>query len=144
MSKPLEKQEEFWAVVRDILLKFDKSERIILLLKCRSEKVVNEKKKAWLDLFSEKANHRVQRKDILKDQRKDAESTDTVADDNVTATEYMIDDGNESEITMNEIMKALKRMKVGKAAGYDELLSEMLRGGGDIVASVLYQLFNKY
>ncbi|GBP55759.1 hypothetical protein EVAR_23571_1 [Eumeta japonica] len=43
-----------------------------------------------------------------------------VADYNVTATEYMIDDGNESEITMDGIMKALTRMKVGKAAGYDK------------------------
>ncbi|GBP71600.1 hypothetical protein EVAR_10813_1 [Eumeta japonica] len=53
---------------------------------------------------------------------------DTVADDSVTATEYMNDDGNEREITMNEIMKALKRMNVGKAAGYDRVSSEMLRG----------------
>ncbi|GBP63058.1 hypothetical protein EVAR_87430_1 [Eumeta japonica] len=56
---------------------------------------------------------------------------------------YMIDDGNKREITMDEIMKALKRMKVGKAAGYDRVSSEMLRGNGDIVASLLYQLFNK-
>ncbi|GBP47533.1 hypothetical protein EVAR_30623_1 [Eumeta japonica] len=40
----------------------------------------------------------------------------TVADDNVTATKYMTDDGNESEITMDEIMKALKRVKGGRAA----------------------------
>ncbi|GBP78332.1 hypothetical protein EVAR_9338_1 [Eumeta japonica] len=45
---------------------------------------------------------------------------DAVADDNVTGTEYMIDDGNKSEITMNEVMKALKYMKIGKAAGYDK------------------------
>ncbi|GBP43766.1 hypothetical protein EVAR_28941_1 [Eumeta japonica] len=43
----------------------------------------------------------------------------------------MIDDGNESEITTDEIMKALKRMKVGKAVGYDRVSSEMLRGGGE-------------
>ncbi|GBP77760.1 hypothetical protein EVAR_98453_1 [Eumeta japonica] len=43
----------------------------------------------------------------------------TVTDDNVTATEYMINDGNESKITMDEIMKALKPMTVGKAVGYD-------------------------
>ncbi|GBP15864.1 hypothetical protein EVAR_12463_1 [Eumeta japonica] len=36
---------------------------------------------------------------------------DTVADDNVTATEYMIDDGNESETTTKEFLKALKRKK---------------------------------
>ncbi|GBP95999.1 hypothetical protein EVAR_66926_1 [Eumeta japonica] len=44
---------------------------------------------------------------------------------------------------MDEIMKALKRMKVGKAAGYDRVLCEMLGGGENIVASLLYQLFNK-
>ncbi|GBP42564.1 hypothetical protein EVAR_82014_1 [Eumeta japonica] len=68
---------------------------------------------------------------------------DTVTDDNVTATEYTIDDENAGEITMEEIMKALKRMKVEKAAGYDRVLSEILGGGGGTVASLLYQLFNK-
>ncbi|GBP29378.1 hypothetical protein EVAR_22750_1 [Eumeta japonica] len=68
---------------------------------------------------------------------------DTVAKDNFTTTEYKIDDGNESEITMDEIMKALKHMKVGKAAGYDRVSSEMLRGGGGTVTGLLYQLFNK-
>ncbi|GBP67262.1 hypothetical protein EVAR_47214_1 [Eumeta japonica] len=37
---------------------------------------------------------------------------------------------------MDEIMKALKRIKVGKAAGYDKVWSETLRGGGDIMASL--------
>ncbi|GBP78872.1 hypothetical protein EVAR_61521_1 [Eumeta japonica] len=68
---------------------------------------------------------------------------DTVADDNVTATEYMIDDEIESEITMDEIIKALKRMKVGKAAGYDRVSSKVLRGDEDIKASMLHQLFSK-
>ncbi|GBP71728.1 hypothetical protein EVAR_33141_1 [Eumeta japonica] len=44
---------------------------------------------------------------------------------------------------MDDVMKALKHMKVEKAAGYDRVLSEMLRGGGGAVASLLYQLFNK-
>ncbi|GBP63832.1 hypothetical protein EVAR_48090_1 [Eumeta japonica] len=44
---------------------------------------------------------------------------------------------------MDEIMKALKRMKVGKAAGYDKISSEMLRDSEGIVASPLCQLFNK-
>ncbi|GBP11106.1 hypothetical protein EVAR_79765_1 [Eumeta japonica] len=70
-------------------------------------------------------------------------TNDTVANDSVITTECTIDDGNESEITMDEIMKALKRMKVGKAAGCDKVSSEMLRGGGGIVASLLYQFFNK-
>ncbi|GBP15545.1 hypothetical protein EVAR_9320_1 [Eumeta japonica] len=68
---------------------------------------------------------------------------DRVADDNVTAAEYMIDDGNESEITMDEILKALKRMKVRKTSGYDKFSSEMLRGDGGIMVSLLYQLFNR-
>ncbi|GBP61990.1 Oxysterol-binding protein-related protein 9 [Eumeta japonica] len=68
---------------------------------------------------------------------------DTLADDNVTATEYMIDDGNKCEITMNEIMNGLKRIKVGKAAGYDRVSSEILKDGTAIVASLLYQPFNK-
>ncbi|GBP94938.1 hypothetical protein EVAR_69657_1 [Eumeta japonica] len=34
------------------------------------------------------------------------------------------------EITMDEIMKSLKRMKVGKAVRYDRVSSEMLRDGG--------------
>ncbi|GBP42906.1 hypothetical protein EVAR_87285_1 [Eumeta japonica] len=38
-------------------------------------KVLSEKKKAWIDLLSAKANHRVRRKDILKDTLKDAQST---------------------------------------------------------------------
>ncbi|GBP48393.1 hypothetical protein EVAR_36827_1 [Eumeta japonica] len=38
------------------------------------KKVVNENKKAWLDLLSVKGNHRVQREDILKVKLKDTES----------------------------------------------------------------------
>ncbi|GBP15443.1 Mini-chromosome maintenance complex-binding protein [Eumeta japonica] len=63
---------------------------------------------------------------------------DTVADDNVTSTEYMIDDANKSEITMDEIMKALKCMKVRKFK-YDIVMSDMLRGGGGIVARCVRQ-----
>ncbi|GBP41164.1 hypothetical protein EVAR_31289_1 [Eumeta japonica] len=38
-------------------------------------KVVGEKKKAWLNLLSPKATHRMQRTDVLKDKLKDAENT---------------------------------------------------------------------
>ncbi|GBP79919.1 hypothetical protein EVAR_75291_1 [Eumeta japonica] len=67
----------------------------------------------------------------------------TVADDNVTATEYsyMHDDGNDREIMTDQIMKELKRIRVGKAAGYDRVSTE--RVGRGIVASLLFQLFNK-
>ncbi|GBP62353.1 hypothetical protein EVAR_42097_1 [Eumeta japonica] len=82
---------------------------------------------------------------MVKKTRKNPETSckhDTVADDNVTATEYTIDDGNESGITMDEIVKALKRRRIGKAAGYDRVSSEMLMSGGGIVASLLCHLFN--
>ncbi|GBP28434.1 RNA-directed DNA polymerase from mobile element jockey [Eumeta japonica] len=35
-------------------------------------------------------------------------------------------------------------MKGGKATGYDRVSSEMLRSGGGLEASLLYQLFNKF
>ncbi|GBP58134.1 hypothetical protein EVAR_86296_1 [Eumeta japonica] len=45
----------------------------------------------------------------------------------------------ESGITIDEIMKALKRMKVGKAAGYDRVSSEILRGaGGELVVGAAH------
>ncbi|GBP21249.1 hypothetical protein EVAR_84376_1 [Eumeta japonica] len=78
-------------------------------------------------------------KSVLADEAK----KDTAVHGNVTATEYMIDDGNESGITMDEIMKMLKRMKVGKDARYDRVSSEFLRGGAKIVAKLLYYFFNK-
>ena len=49
---------------------------------------------------------------------------------------------NICEISMEEIMKALKCMKSGKAAGYDRVSVEMLKAGRGIVASQLYCLFN--
>ncbi|KAI5644163.1 reverse transcriptase (RNA-dependent DNA polymerase) domain-containing protein [Phthorimaea operculella] len=49
---------------------------------------------------------------------------------------------NESEIEMDEIVKALKSMKSGKAAGYDRVSVEMLKAGEGVVASQLYLLFN--
>ncbi|GBP61773.1 hypothetical protein EVAR_96017_1 [Eumeta japonica] len=70
MSKQLEGWEEFWTEVRDILAKCDRNERIIMLVR----KVVSEKK-SRLDLLSAKGNHRVQRKDALKYELKDAERT---------------------------------------------------------------------
>ncbi|GBP14905.1 hypothetical protein EVAR_75481_1 [Eumeta japonica] len=66
-----------------------------------------------------------------------------VFDDNVTASEYRINDGNESEIKIDVIMQALIHMKVGKTAEYDRILLEMRKSGGSLVARLLYQLFNK-
>ncbi|CAG4976084.1 unnamed protein product [Parnassius apollo] len=46
------------------------------------------------------------------------------------------------EISVDEIMKAMKSMKAGKAAGYDRVSLEMLRAGKGVVAGLLYTLFN--
>ncbi|GBP24488.1 Protein rogdi [Eumeta japonica] len=64
---------------------------------------------------------------------------DIVADENVPTTEYMITDEIKNEITMHDIMKVLKYMKIGKAAGYDRFSSEMLSGCGVIVAACCTQ-----
>ncbi|GBP75181.1 hypothetical protein EVAR_90350_1 [Eumeta japonica] len=66
---------------------------------------------------------------------------DTVGDDSVTATEYMTDDRNESDITVNDIMKALKRMKVRKAVGNDIVSSEMLRDSGKYSGKLAVSIF---
>ncbi|GBP60227.1 hypothetical protein EVAR_44602_1 [Eumeta japonica] len=55
----------------------------------------------------------------------------------ISITEYKIDYENESEITMDGIMKELKRVKVGKTAGCDRVSSEMRRARWGIVASLL-------
>ncbi|GBP82341.1 hypothetical protein EVAR_90976_1 [Eumeta japonica] len=87
-SKLLEERKEFWTDVRDILMKCDRNERIVILdnfngwvgvqqdgyEKVLVRKIASKKKKAWLDLLSAKANDKVQRKDSLKDKLKDAES----------------------------------------------------------------------
>ncbi|GBP18298.1 hypothetical protein EVAR_9142_1 [Eumeta japonica] len=122
----------------------------VLATPCENGLVITELQRIKVGKFQDQnVKDEVQRKDILKDKLKDAESTykdakikakervirgkteikdrydrrfsdnfrDAVADDNVTATEYMIDDGNKR---MDEIMKALKRMEVRKAPGYDK------------------------
>ncbi|GBP48839.1 hypothetical protein EVAR_8447_1 [Eumeta japonica] len=66
---------------------------------------------------------------------------DTVPDDNVTATAYVI--GAENEITMDKIVIALKHMKDGKTAGYVKVSPEILMRGGGMVTSLLYQLSHK-
>ncbi|CAK1594622.1 unnamed protein product, partial [Parnassius mnemosyne] len=48
------------------------------------------------------------------------------------------------EISVDEIMKAMKSMKAGKAAGYDRVSLEMLRAGEGVVTGLLHTLFNLY
>lgn len=44
---------------------------------------------------------------------------------------------NASEISKDEIVKAMKSMHSGKAAGYDRVSAEMLKAGRGIIASQL-------
>ena len=48
---------------------------------------------------------------------------------------------SESEITMEEVETAVKQMKVGKAAGMDELCVEMIKAAGPVGLQWLYRLF---
>ncbi|GBP17193.1 Beta-1,3-glucosyltransferase [Eumeta japonica] len=59
----------------------------------------------------------------------------TVADDNVTAIEYMDDD--ENEIVTDEIMKSLKCIRVGKVAGKGKHAQEWRRSSGKPVVPTL-------
>ncbi|CAG5039924.1 unnamed protein product [Parnassius apollo] len=47
-----------------------------------------------------------------------------------------------SEISIDEIMKAMKSMKAGMTAGYDRVSLEMLRAVEEVVAGLLHTLLN--
>nr|XP_053656735.1 uncharacterized protein LOC128705613 [Cherax quadricarinatus] len=49
----------------------------------------------------------------------------------------------EQNVSVGEVCEALRRMKGGKAAGTDGIMTEMLKAGGDIVLEWLVLLFNK-
>ena len=54
----------------------------------------------------------------------------------------VFDDVNEREITKDEVERALRETKVGKAAGVDGVRAEMLKKGGVTVLEWLVRLFN--
>ncbi|XP_061704212.1 uncharacterized protein LOC133515657 [Cydia pomonella] len=70
----------------------------------------------------------------------DREEANTPISDLNESIEYVSE--NEDSISMDEIVKALKGMKSGKAAGYDKVSVEMLKAGQGIVATQMYRLFN--
>lgn len=45
-------------------------------------------------------------------------------------------------ISMDEVVKGINSMKVGKAAGFDRVSAEMIKFGGPAVAQALHKLFN--
>mgnify|MGYP003416956578 CR=1 FL=1 len=49
---------------------------------------------------------------------------------------------SESEITSQEVRKAIGKMKNNKAAGLDEITAELLKHGKDVMVEELTQLFN--
>ncbi|GBP53546.1 Transposon TX1 uncharacterized 149 kDa protein [Eumeta japonica] len=134
VQKPFEEREEFWADVRDILMKCKINEGIVILGNFTGwvynrtdirKSAVDLELKSVGDLLA--VTTELERTKVGKFQDQNIKREDTVVDDIITATAYMIDDRNQSEIMMDEIMKALKRMKVGKTTGYDKVSSEMLR-----------------
>ncbi|GBP74539.1 hypothetical protein EVAR_84893_1 [Eumeta japonica] len=131
MSKPLEEREEFWADLRDILVKCDKTKRVVILNgfngkgKPKPFLVYGGKRLEYFgDMIRDDDGHLLNEENNVKERYKN--NFESIFD-NITATECMIDNGNEREITMDEIMRALKSTKVGKAARYDRVLSEMER-----------------
>ncbi|GBP34389.1 hypothetical protein EVAR_7442_1 [Eumeta japonica] len=137
MSKPLEEREEFWADVRDILVKCDRYERIVILGYFNGwemlgkfpgkpkifwhlvKKAGNNSETSYIHVIRDDDGHLLNEENNLKERWKKLFKSvfakeDSVVDDKVIASEYMIDDGNENEITMDKIMKAPKRMKIGE------------------------------
>ena len=55
--------------------------------------------------------------------------------------QVMFDELNVS-LTEEEIMKAIKQLKLGKSCGPDYMLNEFFRYGMDVLMPYLYQLFN--
>ncbi|GBP47522.1 hypothetical protein EVAR_30611_1 [Eumeta japonica] len=85
----------------------------------------NNSKTSWIHVIRGVDGHLLNEENNVKERWKNYfESVfvreDTLADDNVTATEYMIDNGNECEIIMDEIMTALTHVDVGKAVRYKD------------------------
>ena len=46
------------------------------------------------------------------------------------------------KITSSEIMKAISKLKLGKAVGLDSLPNEIIKNGGTILVPILQKLFN--
>ena len=47
------------------------------------------------------------------------------------------------EITKEEVWKAVKALKTGKAAGTDEILGEFIKFGGEKMVDALHKLFRE-
>ena len=53
------------------------------------------------------------------------------------------DEGQDEEIKMIEVETAIKRMKTGKAAGYDEIPPELIKYGGDQMKQWIHNIFQE-
>ena len=52
------------------------------------------------------------------------------------------DEVEEPEILRSEIVEAVKKLKNGKAAGFDNLTAELIRNGGEMTIEVLHKICN--
>lgn len=87
-------------------------------------------------------------KGVLQEWMKYFESLFEADGSMLEASDKRVEDEEETEVDerdiyMDEIISAMKSMKKGKAAGYDRITVEMLRGGKELVASWLCLIFNK-
>lgn len=53
------------------------------------------------------------------------------------------DDDQRGDITREEVLNAIKRMKVRKSPGVDDITAEVLRAGGEAMVNMLWRIFNK-
>ena len=84
----------------------------------------------------------------MKDERFDVEFGEKVVKQQEEIYENSFEATNfraelDSPININETVEAIKRLKLGKAAGNDEIVAEILMKGGDQVAYSVYMLCQK-
>ena len=119
-------RKKFWKEVKRVRRGGSRNEETVKDGNGRSVKG-NEARKRWAEYFESLLN--------VEDDRE--------ADVLVGGVELQVfGDENEREITKDEVERALRETKVGKAAGMDGVRAEMLKKGGVTVLEWLVRLFN--
>ena len=121
-----ENKKKFWKELKRIRKGASKMEEVV---KDRNGQLVkgNEARKRWAEYYESLLN--------IGDNR----VADVVANAGVQVP--VMEDVNEGEITKEEVERALKETKVGKAPGVDGVRAEMLKEGGVTVVEWLVRVF---
>ena len=120
-------RKKFWKEVKRVRRGGSRNEETVKDGNGRSVKG-NEARKRWAEYFESLLN--------VEDDRE----ADVLAIGGVEL--QVFGDENEREITKDEVERALRETKVGKAAGMDGVRAEMLKKGGVTVLEWLVRLFN--